>query len=161
MTKEKILEIEELLQSLSDEMLKLKSSSEQYSETKEHLQKICKTLEKIQTNHEKIADDMNQFLAEMDKIKLEGEKTRELVSSIYNKASDLFKTELHENNEEIKGLVSTKINEINNELTVQNKEILSEIANRSKSMGLLKYLIVLGVAMEAVIIILLILTSVL
>ncbi|MCK4481742.1 hypothetical protein KAU55_00840 [Candidatus Bathyarchaeota archaeon] len=67
MTNEKILEVEDLLKSLSDEMLKLKSASKHYEETRENLQNMCESIDKISVTHQKLTSNMSQLLAEMEK----------------------------------------------------------------------------------------------
>ena len=95
MTSEKILEVENLLQSLSDEMLKLKSASKHYEETKEQLQNMCESIDKISLTHQKLTDNMSGFLAQMEKMDLEGKKTRESMQAIYDEAKNFFEAEAH------------------------------------------------------------------
>jgi len=127
LTSEKILEVENLLQALSEELLKLKSSSEHYEETKENLQKMCASIDKISLTHQKLIDNIRQVLAEMEKTNLENKKTREFIRSLYDEAKHLFEAE------------------------AQRHE--ADNANQSKALRLTKSLIVVGIVMEAVVII--------
>jgi len=128
LTNEKILEVEDLLESLSDEMLKLKSASKHYEETRENLQNMCESIDKISVTHQKLTGNMRQLLAEMEKMNLEGKKTREYIQSIYDEAKDSYEAEARKNEARIR-----------------------------KAMKLMKSLILLGVFMEAIIIILILL----
>ena len=127
MTSEKILEVENLLQALSEELLKLKSASEHYEETKENLQKMCESIDKISLTHQKLTDNIRQVLAEMEKTNLENKKTREFIQSLYDEAKHLFEAEAHRHE--------------------------ADNANQSKALRLAKSLIVVGIVMEAVVII--------
>ena len=104
---EKILEVENLLQSLTNEMLKLKSATKNYEETKENLQNMCESIDKISMTHQKLTNNMSQFLAEIKKM---------------NYAE-------------------------------QTDKMLQQSESQSKTLRLVKYLIVLGVLMEATVII--------
>ncbi len=117
MTSEKILEVEDLLESLSDEMLKLKTASKHYEETRENLQNMCESIDKISVTHHKLTDNISQLLVEMENMNLEGKKTREFIQSIHDEAN----------------------------------------VNQSKTMRLMKSLVLLGMFMEVIIIILILL----
>jgi phage host-nuclease inhibitor protein Gam len=127
LTSEKILEVENLLQALSEELLKLKSASEHYEETKENLQKMCESIDKISLTHQKLTDNIRQVLAEMEKTNLENKKTREFIQSLYDEAKHLFEAEAHRHE--------------------------ADNANQSKALRLTTSLIVVGIVMEAVVII--------
>ena len=107
MANEKILEVENLLQSLSDEMLKLKSATKNYEETKENLQNMCESIDKISMTHQKLTNNMSQFLAEVKKMN-------------YREQTD---------------------------------KILQQGESQSKALRLVKALILLGMLMQAVVII--------
>ena len=147
MTSEKILEAEQLLHSLSDEMLKLKSTSKHYEETKNNLQKMCESIDKISTTHQKLTENMSQFLAELEKANVEGEKTREYIQSMYGEAKEFIETE-----------TSKKYDEIRDEVKKQTDKMLEQNANQSKALKGIKSLLLIGVSMEAIVIILIILT---
>jgi len=131
LTNEKILEVEDLLQSLSDEMLKLKSTSKHYEETRGNLQNMCESIDKISVTHQKLAGNMSQLLAEV-------ENTRARASNEFRKQTD-------------------KINAISNDFRKQTDKILQQTANQSKGLRLLKSLMLLGVVVEVVVIILILL----
>ena len=152
------MELEKLLQSLSDEMLRLKSSSEQYEETKEQLQNICNLIEKISITHMKVTENMSEFLAEMEKMQLESGKTREYIQNIYGKAKDFFEAETQRHDAALEESLSKKLGELSNEFAKENDKILQQMTNQSKAMKLVKPLILLGVSMEVIIIILIIIT---
>jgi hypothetical protein len=157
LTSEKILEVETLLQSLSDEMLKLKSASKQYEETKDNLQKMCESIDKISITHKKLTDNMSQFLAEMEKMNLEGEKTREFIQSTYAEAKHFFEAEAHRHEAVVEASLSKNYSEISDEFRKQTDKILQDNVNQSKALRLMKSLVLLGVLMEAVVIILMLL----
>lgn len=142
MTSKKILEVENLLQSLSEELLKLKSASEHYEETRENLQKMCESIDKVSQTHQKLTENMNQAITEMEKANSENEKTREFIQSLYDEAKSLFEASL-----------TKKYNDISDEFRKETEKICQTNANQSKSLRLMKYLIVVGIAMEAAIII--------
>ena len=153
MTNEKILEVENLLQSLSDEMLKLKSATKHYEETKEHLQNMCQSIDKISITHQKLTNNMSQFLAEMEKMNLEGKKTREFIQRSYDEAKNLFEAESHKYEAAVEASLSKKYNEISDEFRKQTDKILQNNVNQSKALRLIKSLILLGILVEAAVII--------
>ncbi len=195
MANKKILEVENLLQSLSDEMLKLKSATKNYEETKENLQKMCESIDKISMTHQKLTNNMSQFLAEIekmnyreqtDKILQQGENQSKALSDEFRKQtdkilqhnesqskalSDEFREQtdrILQNNESqsraLGDLITKQTDKIlqNDEsqssalsdlLTKQTDRILQHNENQSKALRLVKYLALLGVLMEVVVII--------
>ena len=131
MTSERILEVETLLQALSEELLKLKSASEHYEETKENLQKMCESLDKISLTHQKLTDNIKQVLGEMEKTNLENQRREAAVEASLTK----------------------KYDDIVDEVRKQTEIIHKDKTNQSKSLRLIKSLIVLGIVIEAVVII--------
>ena len=83
LTDNKFLDIEDSLQTLSEEMLKLKSASEHYDDTKESLLKICETVEKISDTHRRLAENMKNALDQMERVNLDSKKTREFLEGFY------------------------------------------------------------------------------
>jgi dsDNA-specific endonuclease/ATPase MutS2 len=152
LTSEKILEVENLLQSLSDELLKLKSATKQYEETKDNLQKMCESIDKISLTHQKLTDNMSQFLAEMEKVNLEGEKTRECIKSTNAEAKSFFEEEAHKYQTAAEASLSKKYNELSDEFKKQGDRILQENISQSKALRFTRSLILLGIVIEAVII---------
>jgi len=114
-----------LLQALSEELLKLKSASQNYEETKEHLQKMCESVDKVSLTHQKLTDNIRQVIAEMEKANLENKKTQEFMLS-----------------------------QIGDEIKKDTDKIHHDNANQTKSLRLLKALVAVGIVLEAVIIIL-------
>ena len=153
MTSEKILEVENLLQALSEELLKLKSASEHYEETKENLQKMCESIDKISLTHQKLADNTRQVLAEMEKTNLENKKTREFIQNLYDEAKHLFEAEAHRHETAVEASLTKKYDEIRDEIRKQTERIHQDNTNQSKALRLIKSLIVVGIVMEAVVII--------
>ena len=153
MTSEKILEVENLLQALSEELLKLKSASEHYEETKENLQKMCESIDKISLTHQKLTDNIRQVLAEMEKTNLENKKTREFIQSLYDEAKHLFEAEVRRHEAAVEASLTKKYDEISDEIRKQTERIHQDNTNQSKALRLIKSLIVVGIVMEAVVII--------
>jgi len=147
LTSEKILEVENLLHTTADELLKLKSASEHYDETKECLQKMCESLDKIYLTHQKLTDKLNPVLLEMEKTNMETKKTQELIQSLYDKVNEI-KVEMEKNNLEIKitqELIHILVNKVN--------EIKVEINKQSITLRLTKYLVGVGIVIGVAIII--------
>jgi len=152
-TGEKILEIENLLQALSEELLKLKSASEHYEETRENLQKMCESIDKISQTHRKLTENMNQAITEVEKANLDNKKTREFIQSLYDEAKHLFEAEAQRHEAAVEVSLTKRYNEISDEIRKQNETIHQDNANQSKALRLIKSLIVVGIVMEAVVII--------
>lgn len=129
MANEKILEVENLLQSLTDEMLKLKSATKNYEETKENLQNMCESIDKISMTHQKLTNNMSQFLAEVKKMNY-----REQTDKILQQGESQSKA-------------------LGDLITEQTDRILQNNENQSKALRLVKALILLGMLMQAVVII--------
>jgi uncharacterized phage infection (PIP) family protein YhgE len=153
LTSKKILEVENLLQALSEELLKLKSASEHYEETRESLQKICGSIDKISQTHQKLTENMNQAITEMEKANSENKKTREFMQSLYDEAKQLFDAEAHRHEAAVEASLTKRYNEISDEIRKQTETIQQDNANQSKALRLIESLIVVGIAMEAVVII--------
>ena len=134
MTTDNVLEVESLLQSLSDEMLKLKSTSEHYEETKQNLEKMCESLKKIYQTHSDLTDNITQVLTEMEKTNTDNKKTRELIKSIYIEAKELFETETHRHEATIEASLSRKYEEINIEISKHTKTLLQDNSNHEESL---------------------------
>ncbi len=79
MANTQLLETENLIRSLADELLKLKSAVQQYGETHANLSKIHESLEKIGASSQNLAENTKAFMARLDQINIEGrlEKLRE------------------------------------------------------------------------------------
>jgi len=131
-----------LLQSLSDEMLKLKSATKHYEETKENLQNMCASIDKISITHQILTDNMREFLAEMEKMDVEGKKTREFIKSTSDEVKRSFEAEARR--------YEAAVEE-------QTDKILQHSESQSKALRLVEYLIMLGVLMEAAVIIIVLL----
>jgi hypothetical protein len=159
-------------------MLKLKSASEHYEETKTNLQKMCESIDKISQTHQKLSENMSLAIAEMEKTNLENEKTQEFIQSLYDEAKRVFDAEAQRHEASVKASLTEKFNEISDEVRKQTDKILQDNANQSKvfsqineefgkkiekihqdnanqskSMRLLKALVIVGIVLEAVIII--------
>lgn len=137
--KKKILEVENLLQSLSEEMVKLKSASQHYDETQKNLQAICESIDKISQTHQELTDNMKQFLPILDKNVLENKKNQELIQKTSDEDRDFIR----------KTIEAHKV-AVDASLSQQN-------AILSKTIRQLKSLLVIGISLEAVIIIVLLL----
>lgn len=131
-----------MLQSLSDEMLKLKSATKHYEETKENLQNMCASIDKISITHQILTDNMREFLAEMEKMDVEGKKTREFIKSTSDEVKRSFEAEARR--------YEAAVEE-------QTDKILQHSESQSKALRLVEYLIMLGVLMEAAVIIIVLL----
>lgn len=66
-TSNKILETEKLLDSLSEEMMKLKSVSEVYNRTQEELQRICDSIDTLSKTSSNLANNVKSFLPALEK----------------------------------------------------------------------------------------------
>ena len=167
-----------MLRALSDEMLKLKSASEHYDETKANLQTMCESIDKISQTHQKLTENMDQAIAEMEKANLENQKAHDSIQNLYDEAKHIFEIESQRHDAAVEASLTKKYNEISNEVRKQTDRILQDNANQSKmlsqvsgefkketekirqdnanqakSMRLMKYLILVGIALEAVVII--------
>jgi hypothetical protein len=118
---------------------------------------MCKSIDNISVTHQKLTDNMVQFLAEMEKVNLEGEKTREFIKNIYAEAKAFFEEEAQRNEAAVEASLSKKYNELSDDFKKQGDRILQENVSQSKALRLTKSLIMLGIVMEAAIIIRLIL----
>jgi uncharacterized phage infection (PIP) family protein YhgE len=78
-TNAQFLETENIIHSLADELLKLKSAVQQYEETRKNLDDIHESLEKIGVASQSLADNTKTFMAKMEQIDIETrlEKLRE------------------------------------------------------------------------------------
>lgn len=141
------------MQALSEEMLKLKSASEHYEETKENLLKICKSLDEISLTHRTLTDNMKQALSEMEEMNLDSTKTREFIQSLYEEAKNLLKAEARKYEDIVEASLAEKCNKISDEFRKETERIHQENVDQSRSLRLVKSLIVVGIVMEAVIII--------
>jgi CHASE3 domain sensor protein len=137
--KKKILETENLLKSLSEEMVKLKSASQHYDETQKNFQSISESLEKISQTHNELTDNIKQFLSIMEKNVQENKRNQEIIQKASDETKDFIKTTMEGHR--------TAVNE---SLSQQNVFL-------TKRIGQLKSLFVLGISLEAVIIIILLL----
>jgi hypothetical protein len=71
MTNADILETEKIIHSLADELLNLKSATQQYEETRKNLGEIHESLEKIGVASQTLADKTSTFMARIEKIDIE------------------------------------------------------------------------------------------
>jgi len=169
----KILEVENLLQSLTNEMLKLKSATKNYEETKENLQNMCESIDKISMTHQELTNNMSQFLAEIkkmnyreqtDKILQQGESQSKALGDLITEQTDgilqnnenqskALGDELREQTDRILQNNESQSRAFGDLITKQTDKILQHNENQSKALRLVKYLIVLGVLMEAIVII--------
>ena len=153
MTSKKILEVENLLQALSEEMLKLKSASEHYEETRENMQKMCESIDQISQTHQKLTENMNQAITEMEKANSENEKTREFIRSLYDEAKHLYDAEAHRHEVAIEASLTKRFNEISDEIRSQTESIHQDNAKQSKTLRLVGSLIAVGIVLEVVVLI--------
>ena len=137
--KKKILETENLLQSLSEEMVKLKSASQHYDETQKNLQAICESIDKISQTHKELNANMKQFLPVMEKIVLENKRNQEVVQK---------------NSEETKNFIRTTIEA---HKAAVDASLSQQSLILSKTIRQLKSLLVIGISLESIIIIVLLL----
>ena len=153
MTSKKILEVENLLQALSEELLKLKSASEHYEETRANLQKMCESIDKVSQTHQNLTENMNQALAEMEKATSENQKTREFIQSLYDEAKEFFDAEAHKHEEAVEASLTKRFNEISDEIRKQTETINQDNAKQSKTLRLVGSLIAVGIVLEVVVLI--------
>ena len=104
-----------MFQALSEELLKLKSASERYEETKENLQKMCESIDKISQTHKTLTNNIRQALVEMEKSNAEKQQTQEVINSLYEEAKNHFESELKKQEAAMEALMSKKVNEVSNE----------------------------------------------
>lgn len=71
MTNAQLLETENLIRSLADELLKLKSAVQQYEETRTNLSNIHESLEKIGIASQSLAENTKTFMAKLEQIDIE------------------------------------------------------------------------------------------
>ena len=153
MTSKKILEVENLLQSLSEELLKLKSASEHYEETRENLQKMCVSIDKVSQTHQKLTENMSQAIAEMENANSENKKTREFIQSLYDEAKHLYDAEAHRHEAAVEASLTKRFNEISDEIRKQTETIHQGNAKQSKTLRLVGSLIAVGIVLEVVVLI--------
>ena len=153
MTSKKILEVENLLQSLSEELLKLKSASEHYEETRENLQKMCESIDKVSQTHQKLTENMSQAIAEMENANSENKKTREFIQSLYDEAKHLYDAEAHRHEAAVEASLTKRFNEISDEIRKQTETIHQGNAKQSKTLRLVGSLIAVGIVLEVVVLI--------
>lgn len=72
MTKAPFLETENLIHSLADELLKLKSAVQQYEETRKNLNNIHESLQNISVTSQSLAENTKAFMTKLEKVNLEG-----------------------------------------------------------------------------------------
>lgn len=141
------------MQALSEELLKLKSASEHYEETRENLQKMCESIDNVSQTHQKLTENMKQAIAEMEKTNLENKKIREFIQNLYEEAKHVFESEAQRHEAAVEASLAKKHNEMSDEFRKETERIHQDNANQSKSLRLMKSLIVVGIVMEAVVII--------
>jgi hypothetical protein len=180
-TNDKFLEVEELLQALSSEMLKLKSATQHYDETNENMQKICSSIEKISATNQELTNKTKQILPLMEKNILENQKNREQLQKESDEFRYYLKLEMEKHDNAVEASLSKSHKEISEQIGKQSEEMNALGASLSKSTGeiseeirkqssetttkhqrltkkvsLLQSLLIIGLSLEAVIIILLI-----
>ena len=141
------------MQALSEELLKLKSASEHYEETKESLRKMCESIDKISLTHQALTNNIKQVLAEMEKTNSDNKKIREFIQGLFDEAKNRFEAEAQRHETAVEASLTKKYKEISDEFRKQTEKIHQDNANQSKSMRLMKSLIVVGIVMEVVLII--------
>ena len=153
MTSEKILEVENLLQALSEELMKLKSASEHYEETKENLRKMCESIDKISQTHQTLTNNIRQALVEMEKSNADNQQVREFIRGLYEEAKNVFESETQKHEAATEASLAKKYSEVSDEFRKETDKVHQDYANQSKSLRLVKALIVVGIVMEAIIIV--------
>lgn len=134
-------------------MLKLKSASEHYEETKTSLQKMVESIDKVSQTNQKLAENMSLAVAELEKTNLENKKTQEFIQKLYDEAKHVFEAEAQRHEASLKDSLNEKFNEISDGIRKQTDKILQSNDSQSKSLRLLKALAIVGIVLEAVIII--------
>jgi len=71
MANAQLLETENLIRSLADELLKLKSAVQQHEETRANLSKIHESLEKIGASSQSLAENTRTFMTRLEQINIE------------------------------------------------------------------------------------------
>jgi hypothetical protein len=71
MVNAQLLETENLIRSLADELLKLKSAVQQYEEARADLSKIHESLEKIGASSQSLAENTRAFMSRLEQINIE------------------------------------------------------------------------------------------
>lgn len=71
MANAQLLETENLIRSLADELIKLKSAVQQHEETRANLSKIHESLEKIGASSQSLAENTKTFMARLEQINIE------------------------------------------------------------------------------------------
>lgn len=152
---DRLLEVEELLQALSSEMIKLKSATQHYDETNENMQKICGSIDKISTTNQELTNKTKQILPLMEKTILENQKNREQLQKESDEFRYYLKLEMEKHDNAVEASLSKSHREISEEIGKQSKEMMDKHERLSKKFAFLQYLLVIGLALETMIIILL------
>ena len=72
MTNAPFLETENVIRSLADELLKLKSAVQQYEETRKNLNNVHESLQNISVASQSLAENTKAFMTKLEKVNLEG-----------------------------------------------------------------------------------------
>ena len=135
------------MQSLSDEMLKLKSATKNYEETKGSLENMCESIDRISVTHQKLTDNMSQFLAEIKKMNYR-EQTDKILEQSESQSKALGDLVTQQTDKILKNNES-QLGEIRDLLKKQADGMLEHYESQSKALRLVKYLVALGVLIEA------------
>jgi hypothetical protein len=142
-----------LFQALSEELLKLKSASEKYEETKQNLQKMCESIDKISQTHKTLTNNIRQALVEMEKSNAKNQQTQKVIKSLYEETKNHFESELKKHEEVMEVSMSKKFNEVSNEFGKGTERIRQDHIKNTKSLRIVTALIGIGVVLEVIIII--------
>jgi uncharacterized protein (DUF3084 family) len=120
MTNVSFLETENLIHSLADELLKLKSAVQQYEETRTNLGNIYESLQKISVANQSLAENTKAFMVKLEQINLEGRLQQ-----------------LHEQNTVLKQEQSRQ----NEQLGLLDAKMCQQHVHQSKTMSLTRILV--------------------
>jgi hypothetical protein len=131
--KNKILEVEDLLQSLAAELGKLKSASQHYDETQENLKAICESIDKISLTHQELTKDIAQFLPIIENNSNENRNNQELIQKTSKETNAIIKKEIEEQSANVEVSLTRTTNDIKKYTDEQIKVIQTEIEIERKT----------------------------
>lgn len=154
-SKKKILEVEDLLESLSVEMVKLKTASQHYDETQEALRTICESIDKIAQTNQEVTNHLKQFIPLIENNIKETTKNQELMLKNSKENQHFLEATLNEHKE----ATNTTLTNLKKDLKEQKDSINTSLSNQnevlSKKVIQLKSALTIGISLEAVMIIIL------